>query len=191
MRWITKAPVYVVDKNDFESLCRTLKENIKYWKYGVVSTGKGKNKPNPDVKKWNADVVRRADMADEMWGHEGIRAVYKLTEGPVAAMVMKSQDRDIRVEYLVSHIGAKNGGDILLEWAVNYSQDNGKNGILTLFDATGTDYYKNLGFDPVSDDPGEKEMRLDPRAKSDKWVQVAEGEWKLTAFAAKQYLESA
>jgi hypothetical protein len=93
------------------------------------------------------------------------------------------QRNSIKVEDLSAHKGSEGGGAIMIEYAVNLSQDRGKNGVLTLFAAGGEklrEYYKKrFGFQGYPDGDSQT-MKLDPRVGKGKecWDNL-DGKWRL------------
>ncbi len=179
MRWVTRAPVYEVDDAQFELDARQLIKNVEKWQTKSDAGWR---------KEWNADLEKILNEANvyKRRGDDLIKLVYRLAEGPVALMILRSLPDCFKIEDLAAHAGAKGGGVIMVEWAVTHSETNGKNGIVKLIDAAPEGYYTAMGFEDVV----HPEMRLVPRNKPDLWTLI-EGEWKLKKYlATPNFLEA-
>jgi len=174
MRWVNKPPVYVVTDQEFATYAEAYMEDLKSWK--------AKGKKDDEQRAWNDDIQRRINEAD-VYGQPGVKVVYKLASGPAALMRLSVKDDSVKIEDLSAHKGAEGSGVVMVEWAVNYSQREGKGGLLSLYDASNSPgYYAGVyGFETV--DGGT--MKLDPAKKPELWVRLNDT-WKLKKYVTAE-----
>ncbi len=181
MKWVTKAPVYVVTDAEFKVYAQAFMTDLKSWQV--------KGKRDETQKQWNAQIEKILNEAD-VYGAPGLKVVYKLAEGAAALMRITELSDSVKIEDLAAHVGAKGGGEILVEWAVDYAQQSGKQGVVTLTDMAPEGYYKALGFEYEA----APKMKLVPGDKPAIWTRL-EGEWKLAKYigpdgSKSQFLDS-
>jgi hypothetical protein len=119
-------------------------------------------------------------VAGESAGAERFFA-YMLHGRPVGLMLISDRNAfRLCIEYLVTHPGSVGGGGILIEHAVNLSEQAGYKGRVELESLTiaSTAAYTALGFAKVA---GSHMRALDPSECQEKWVKVGE-QWRLKKY---------
>jgi hypothetical protein len=106
---------------------------------------------------------------------------YRFSTGPIGMMALIDVD-PVSVADLVTHPGSDHAGGILIEHAVQKSEEWGKHGRLKLYALTddAREAYKALGFVVASG----SNMTLDPRSDAckDTWTLVDGILWRLTKY---------
>jgi hypothetical protein len=101
---------------------------------------------------------------------------------PVGLIHLKNFEDMIEIRLLVSHPGVAGAGEILLEKAVNESDQQGHNGAIYLSAMmSAVPFYQSAGLTLV--EPGSTSMVLLPSI-SDKWLRVG-GRWRLARRVTK------
>ena len=115
--------------------------------------------------------------------------VYMVAGMPIGLMVISQMvsDECIRIHYLATHPQAEGGNGILIEHAVNLSENNGYNGRVTIgaFDSLDGASYEALGFILAQNNSLRK---LDP-SESGEWVKVGT-EWRLKQYWVRNPLDN-
>jgi hypothetical protein len=88
----------------------------------------------------------------------------------------------LKGEDLSSHPGSSGAGEIVIEKAVNVSEECGKGGLVKLYAVEGAvgfyeSFYEKLGFESID----ENQMKLRPRAENG-WVRLSDGKWRLKKY---------
>jgi hypothetical protein len=129
-----------------------------------------------DAWRWRAlDAI---DVADAIKGPRSRYSyAYKVGSKPVALGLFKDFSESLEIVYLVTHPGASGIGLLMVEKAVNVSNDLGLEGKvgLTTYSAASTEFYTSVGFAGPEGPNGR--MRLDP-THSPHW-DMSEGTWYL------------
>jgi hypothetical protein len=181
MRWIDKAPIRIVEADEFERLAKQFIALHKTFKAKAVrGAGESAAEAKQFKDDWNDSLESRSNQAD-VYRHAGRKVVYAVDGEPAALMVLERRPSDVHVEHLAANALVSGAAEVMLEWAAGYSQHEGFGGVLTLFDqASVGGLYAKLGF--VAPDPGDtKNMRLDPAQATGIWRSVG-GEWKLQRY---------
>jgi hypothetical protein len=181
MRWIDKAPIRIVEADEFERLAKRfigLHNALKA--KAVRAAGESAAEAKQFKDDWNNSLDSRSNQAD-VYRQAGRKVVYTVDGEPAALMVLEHRPTDVHVEHLAASALVSGAAEVMLEWAAGYSQHEKLGGVLTLFDqASVKGLYGKLGF--VAIDPEEPQnMRLDPAEAPGIWRSVG-GEWKLRRY---------
>ncbi|WP_340610435.1 GNAT family N-acetyltransferase [Xenorhabdus bharatensis] len=92
---------------------------------------------------------------------------------PVGALQLSEYDKDEhdipKVDFLATHCGIRGCGILLIEYAVNKSQQLGKKGKLRLQPYSGAKIaYMNMGF--IEEKGNKNNLELHPDERTDKWI---------------------
>lgn len=172
--WVNQPPVRKLERSEFAACSVWLTNQLKDWK---VSGG------TKDGADWNSKVnvaIGRAEVV-ECYNHDAFKSMdayaYFYSGKPIALMTINNDESKgaIYIEDLVCHPGSKNGGDIMIEYAANISEQHGFGGKLKLSAVGGSAaFYSTVGF------VGGGVMTLDPAAQPDLWENRG-GHWYLNA----------
>ena len=172
--WVNLPPVRKLDRSEFAACGVWLTDQIKDWK---VAAGTG------DANDWNSKLNVAIGRAEVVECYNGATFTYIdayayfYAGKPVALMTINNDESKdtLYIEDLVSHPGAKNGGDIMIEYAANISEQRGFGGKLKLSAVGGSGaFYRTVGF------VGDGVMTLDPATQPDLWENRG-GHWYLNA----------
>jgi hypothetical protein len=180
--WINEPPIVEIDDDmEFEALSGQFMRETMTWREPTTT--------DEQIKRWNARINRGIGIAGSageyiMRGGDDKGAfAYMLFGTPVGLMVTSKSkaSRLIEVKFLTTHPGSESGGGILIEHAVNLSENAGYQGCLELEAKEASAMaYKALGFVAT----GGGNMKLVP-SQSDKWVKVSQV-WRLKKYAERQ-----
>jgi hypothetical protein len=179
MKWVSEAPVVEVSAEKFEQLARQFIRDLeKNW---VLKEKRGKAPEavayNDSIKPWNKRVQDSINEA-EVYRRPGKKFAY-LLDGKAAALMLVTIGEDaLKVEDLSSHPGSGGAGEIMIEKAVNVSEECGKGGRVKLYaveDAVG--FYAKLGFKTLDGNY----MELRPGAANG-WARLSDGKWRLKKY---------
>ncbi len=186
--WINDPPVRELEAREIEPSCTWLLNQLQDWKQPEVPP-----EYEESATRWNRRLEDGADRADVMAVYGNFDAwivyAYFFSGKPVAIMAIdKDEFTKCSVVYIsdiTCHPGARNGGDILIEYATNLSQEMGYSGKLKLSAVPGScDFYRSVGFNING-----SICELDP-ANSDLW-EMRDQKWKLKAVWQVRSNESA
>src|SRR5262249_9453851 len=207
-KWVDTAPVYERDVDQFTQDVKTLKVSFQGWNSVQLPKHGKHQKPNRtdeerdayrQMKRWNQHISGAKDLFDLLdyslkdgtLRMPGFRFFsYLIVGAPVGVMAVQvgNTASALSITYLVTHPGTVNCGGILIERAVNLSEELGKGGRLTLdsLDKASSKAYAALGFTGYNKHlikgDGGAHMELDPRKSSQFWKEV-NGVWKVSKFA--------
>lgn len=182
--WVNKPPIVeITNSEEFQVLCVQFMRDIRTWKSPSESA--------EEVQGWNRRIDSGINIAGSAgarwtWGPNNLRFfIYKLLGKPVGLMVTREAKAGplVTIKHLATHPGSENAGGILIEHAVNLSEQAGYNGCLKLtsLNRGSTAAYKALGFVEIED---LDIMKLVPN-ESDIWVRV-ENEWRLRKYKERR-----
>lgn len=180
--WVSEAPVRKLERAEFETLAKWLQAQLKDWAVTPPSAAYVES-----AKTWNGrlnDGFERAEVIELMGGvgiYDGYAYFY--SGKPVAMMAIDSDETSrhsaVYIDSIVCHPGAKNGGDILIEYAANLSEQMGFGGKVKLASVEGAiGFYRSVGF-VAKGDKGLVPCALDPAA-SELW-EKRDRNWVLKA----------
>jgi len=175
MKWVTPAPVRSVGDDQFEILASKFIENLEQnWMLK-------KAKENTEAATWN-DRVQSSITEANVYKTKGDKHVY-FVDGKAAALMVTSEELNaIKIKDLSAHPGAAGAGEIMIEYAVNLSDNGGKQGRVSLFAAgKSAGFYEKLGFSTHDSfnfhlDPGESEL----------WCKLSDGLWHLKKYTTEE-----
>ncbi len=181
--WSNSPPIVKLTDPDYEQYAKAFISHLETW----LIKGPGKNAPQ--AKAWNARISDAQNIADT-YKHAGDKFAYLMDGlgGKVAAglLIVQPQAPFLSVEYITTHPGSAGCGEILMECAVNYSQELHFGGKLALYAASQTarDFYSSIGFMVTdSSTSGPAHMKLEPATApgSSKWTHGSGTHpWRLT-----------
>jgi hypothetical protein len=194
LRWVTDPPIFVLtDQADIDLAVNTLKANLEDWKEVAVPFSPAasdidqrdwKSPKRTKQERWN---VRIKNTKRFSWGAIGgnFVVVYRVAGAPIGLMAMDELGGTPYVLGLVTHPGSENAGAILLEYAVQKSDEQGKGGKLKIMPENEEcrEAYLHLGF--VG--PPDNLMTLDPASRRDIWSKPGP-KWLVTKFIGKKYV---
>jgi hypothetical protein len=179
MKWVTPAPVRSVRDDQFEILAKEFIENLEqHWMLK-------KAKKNTEAATWNDRVQSSINEAD-VYKTKGDKHVY-FVDGKAAALMVTSEElteelNAIKIKDLSAHPGAAGAGEIMIEYAVNLSDNGGKQGRISLFAAGNSGgFYEKLGFTTHNS----LNFKLDP-GKSELWCKLSDGLWHLKKYTTEE-----
>jgi hypothetical protein len=180
--WITDPPVAEVARVDFPAVIGTFRANVG--NYGNhLGTDEGAQQLGfiGEVLDAMLGCLADADAAASKC------FVYRLVGQPVALMIL-SGGMSPKLDELTAHPGAEGAGTIMVEFAVNWSKAQGKEGrlILDSLNAKSTGFWTAMGFVKYAELPAQAaaggcKMRLNPVGNA-KWSNVG-GKWRLKKYA--------
>lgn len=186
--WVTDAPVRKLKAEEFATHAGWLQGQIDDW--GVTAAAHDDPQMAESyvtaAAKWNQRITDGSERAAVIGCFGDWAAIegyaYFYSGKPVALMAVDLEETakysKLYIDSLVSHPGARNGGDILIEYAANLSEAMGHGGkvkLTSLHHAIG--FYQSVGF-IAHGDAGLVPCELDP-ATSDLW-ENRDGRWHLT-----------
>lgn len=179
IKWVNKPPIVEIeDQEEFRVFCSRFMADTTTW---MVPPG------TEDAAIWNEEVEHEVSIAQlaSTWTKANPRYfVYIVLGKPVGLMVTsEKQARSlIKINCLATHIGTKNAGDILIEHAVNLSQQAGYNGRLEIsqYAAPAAEAWGFVETDSFR-------MELVTR-ESSMWVEVS-NEWRLRQYQVRSPLD--
>ncbi|MDB5306914.1 MAG: hypothetical protein JWO38_1116 [Gemmataceae bacterium] len=185
--WITDPPISLAGSKEEAVLAlRTLKANMKDWTAPPIPGRPGRDADFEEAawdvwpaerRAWNA---RRAesrglivDMIEEL-GDDDVW-VYRIGGAPIGVMIIYGCAGYLHIEYLVTHVGSKDCGGVLIQKAVTLSVAAGFHGRVRLFagNENAASMYAHMGF--VEKDEGVDNMELVPANQPAKWQPTATG----------------
>jgi N-acetylglutamate synthase-like GNAT family acetyltransferase len=182
MRWINEAPVREVSAQEFARLANVFIEDLEgNW---MVDKKVVKALETEDdrkrAKKWNRRVESSIAEAD-VYGQDGRKFAYLVDGKAVALMRVRQEADSLKVEDLSAHPGSQGAGEIMIEKAVNVSEECGKRGLVTLFAAGDSGgFYEKLGFESIDN----AKLRLRPSGAKE-WVRLSDGKWRLKKYPSE------
>jgi hypothetical protein len=184
IRWINEPPIMAVEEAEYFRRCKELSRAVKDY-----NRGQGLSGDSDDIATWDLridDSVRMAKCA-RYEGYERHFA-YVVAGRPIGVMAMSGLDeRTPSIEILVTHPGSAGCGGILIEYAVNLSNDAGCDGCLELVAMPrSVTAYLAFGF-VMTEAFGEGgTMKLDPVQSGGKWVKLDNNGWRLTKYQKRK-----
>jgi hypothetical protein len=198
LTWVTEPPIRVLNTpEEIKAAVEALQNNLVGWgRVGEPTPPAASDFDRRDWKspkrtqqeRWN---VRVGDMEHFPWSVIKFAqppdfhvVAYRVAGAPIGLMAMSDMLATPTVNGLVTHPGSENAGGILIEYAVQKSDEWGKGGKLQLTpdNKECEQAYKHLGFEgtPYS-------MTLDPASRRDIWSRPG-GKWRLTKFIGMKYV---
>lgn len=155
--WINRPPIVEADLNGFVALYQQSWDAWCVWE--SKNGGFARVWPNPNqVQRYYA---------------------YMLGGMAVGAMVIEEGCDHIRIDVLATHPATKGGGSILIEHAVNLSEEAGFGGRVELYPGGNwRNSFLAKGF------VGPAVMKLDPGENPEQWVKV-DNEWRLRKYRVR------
>lgn len=178
LTWVTEAPLEELSAGAAGRALKAIVSSIqKDWTLQDAST--------PEAKAWNRRQEQTAAMLSQDLTGDRIIA-YNLA-GACAGLISLSKGDPPTVNVLVTHPGSRYAGYILIERAVQISDEWGKGGRLKLLMLykDSQEFYGSLGFSASSDVQPDK-LALDPAQATELWVKLS-GVWQLKRFAGKKF----
>jgi hypothetical protein len=184
--WVNEPPIRKLEKSEIGPCGDWLTKAIKDW----MSTGKPAKDGEADQERWNQRIeggVERAEVIAAYGYYDGCDVyAYFYSGKPVGMMTIElEKSKEFGLIYigdLAGHPGARNAGDLLIEYAVNLSQAQGTKGQVRLTALEGSyEFYASVGFKPMNGkwSPGAVGALLEPG--SPQWSFLGE-RWKLTGL---------
>jgi hypothetical protein len=175
--WVTSPPIRKLKQSEIKMSAE--------WLHGGIGSFSSPTAP--------ANFQNRVDLGlerAEVLGLQDNEIVYEVyayiySGKPVGMMSVDLGESKVRnmiyIDSLAGHPGARNVGDILIEFAVNLSEQRGWSGVVELTAEKGTpDFYESLGFKPnngIWDVNSWTLCRLTP-AGTQQWTNQS-GHWRL------------
>lgn len=196
IRWINEPPIVEIhDRQKAAALCAQFSARFQEPTGRFPETdGTWKKEEWPEAPgsvRWNERIdagARVATYAHFALGEHGNRFFAYLLRGELfGLMVLAFDAREGKhpfIEWLATHPGTAGGGGILVEYAVNLSEETGGEGCLELtpMSEVSRPAWTALGF--VERGQRNPTMFLSPE-KSAKWVKL-EGRWHLVKYQGKK-----
>lgn len=185
IKWINEPPIIPVGEQEFAILCKEFGRTIKMgWRLIRAPTS-----CDDEQMAWNARVDDSKLITDiGRRGRSERHYAYVVAGRPIGLMAICGlAKKEPYIDILVTHPGSMQCGGILIEYAVELSEDAGCGGSITLYAMSRSALaYLALGFVMTNPDPfGEGGMmKLDPAKSNEKWAWVG-GRWRL-----RKYLET-
>jgi hypothetical protein len=140
------------------------------------------------LRRWNDRIdqsMQVAAMSYQTLGEHGHRFFAYMLRGNLVGLMLignREGSSHLYIEWLATHPGSEGGGGILIEHAVNLSEEGGGAGRLELtpMDEASRAVYTALGFIKF----GKSSMLLCPD-RSEKWVKL-EGRWHLAKYQERK-----
>ena len=193
LTWIDSAPIKRLNKNQAAIAIRQLKANMVGWgEVDVpdpaapddINQRDWKEEKRTQQECWNDRIDSTNTMLDMTF--DGlINFGYYIAGQPIAVLSISEY---AYIEDLVTHPGSANAGGIMIEYAVNISEEElGEEGKLELYalDDDAQRAYQALGFEGKTSTT-DKSMKFDPR-NTDKWAKVG-GKWCIAKYSGMKYV---
>ncbi len=189
--WVTEPPIEVYTGELAQNLARIggtrLKRYIARYRTELKTIG-DIEKPSAtlvnseDFKSLAPGNVKNAESMCETFekidvGASGVYCEYVIAGNPLALMVFNLYKGHAYICDIVVHPAAEFGGQIMLEFAVNYCVSKGTPPILKLWalNETAVGPYRGMGFASKTDEI--QDMMLDLTKQNPKW-QLLNGKWR-------------
>ena len=197
LQWINQPPIVLLQESEIPVRLQILKNNMKGWDPVAVPDNPGlddidqrdwKNPKRSQQERWNDRIDATNRMLDfDFETHHVVE--YRFASGPIGIMALIDVD-PVSIADIVTHPGSDQAGGILIEYAVQKSEEWGKHGRLKLYALTddAQKAYEQLGFVVTTG----SNMTLDPKLCANIWTMVGGVQWRLTKYQnTTSYLTSA
>lgn len=197
LRWVTEPPLKVLTWKQLITDLRTLSRNMAGWtKVTVPDAITEENIDKRDwhdpqrsqQKVWNKRIGQTRSMFKPKQFNNDYIIGYYVQDQPIGFLAMMDMMTAMPyISAIVTHPGSENAGGILIEAAVQKSDEwqQGGNLELTAGNDNAAKAYECLGFEKKPDKPAE--MTLDPSKMSQYWSRVG-SKWRLTKYIGKLYV---
>jgi hypothetical protein len=185
--WVTLPPIRELSGTSLDMAIKNLLASVNDFATPVVPGIDKQEFEGKEGKLWNKRIEDTRTVIGMVGGGSDLNLGYTCFGVMVGVICMIDTDPFYVCE-LVTHPGAGNAGEILIEEACNRSEQAGHQGRLELYSLTeqSTDFYLSVGF--AKDDgkrTGSGKMSLVPTG-NDKWTRLGD-RWVLTRTQGKSY----